>query len=453
MAARPCTNDAKQIGGRGVDATKKAFSKAAWRLVPFLGLLYFVSFLDRVNVGFAALTMNKDLGLSPEAYGLGAGIFFIAYAVLEVPSNVILDKVGARRWIFRIMLTWGVISAATALVYNETSFYVVRFLLGAAEAGFFPGIIYYLARWFPGDMRARMVAGFMAAVPLSGIVGSPLSGLVLGMNGIAGLAGWKWLFLIEGLPAVVMAFAVLAVLPDGPDDARWLDDGERALVHARLAREPAPEHEDLWPALKDGRVWTLVIPYFGIVIALYGINFWLPQIVKGMGFTDLETGFLVAIPYVAGAIGMFVWGRRSDRNNERIAHFAIPALVAAAGFVGAAVLPGNLAVFLALTVAVLGVYASFGPFWSVPSMFLQGAAAAGGIALINSLGNLGGFVGPYMIGWVKQRTGSYDAAMGVLAAVAVVAAIVMVLVGRQGATGGRIQPAAPRTPPQAPPAA
>jgi MFS transporter, ACS family, tartrate transporter len=405
----------------------KAFGKAARRLVPFLGLLYFVNFLDRVNVGFAALQMNADLKLSPGAFGFGAGIFFLAYAVLEVPSNIVLERVGARRWMFRIMLSWGVLSALTALVWNATSFYALRFLLGAAEAGFFPGIIFYLACWFPAHLRARMVAGFMAAVPLAGIIGSPLSGLILRMHGMAGVAGWKWLFLIEGVPAIALAFAVLVWLPDGPKDARWLTADEREAVAARLAQEPPAVHHRLGPTLADPRVWLLSLAYFGIVLSLYGLSFWLPQIVHQMGFSSLQTGLVVAVPYVLAAAAMVLWGRRSDRRGERIAHFVRPALLAAAGFAAAACASGQGAIFAALTLATVGIYACFGPFWTVPAEYLRGPAAAGGIALINSIGNLGGFAGPWILGLVKQATGAYAAGLGLFAAVAVAAALIMVL--------------------------
>lgn len=421
-------------GGMGVDGEDKLFAKPARRLLPLLGLLYFVSFLDRVNVGFAALQMNADLGFSDTAYATGAGIFFVAYALLEVPSNVMLEKFGARLWIFRIMLSWGLLSAATAFVYNESSFYLVRFLLGAAEAGFFPGVIFYLTRWFPAGLRARMVAGFMAAVPLAGIIGAPLSGAILGLHGFWGLAGWQWLFLIEGAPAVLLGFAVLRLLPDGPGDAPWLTDDERTAIAARLAAEPAPIHQTLGPALRDIRVWLFSIPYFGIVLALYGLSFWLPLIVKQMGFSDLQTGFVVAVPYVLAAIVMVVWGLRSDRRGERTAHFALPAFVAAAGFAGAAFLPGDLAVFLALVIGTVGIYAAFGPFWSVPAAELSGAAAAGGIALINSIGNLGGFAGPYLIGWVKQTTGGYAPAMAAFAAIAALAGFAMMGLARRASS-------------------
>ena len=406
------------------------FKKAAWRLVPFLGLLYFASFVDRVNVGFAALQMNADLGLSPEAYGFGAGIFFVTYAAFEVPSNLILERVGARRWIFRILVSWGVLSAATAFVWNDTSFYTLRFLLGAAEAGFLPGAIFYLSRWFPASMRGRIVGTFMAAVPFAGILGAPLSGAILGMNGLAGLAGWKWLFLIEGIPAALLGFAVLRYLPDGPADARWLSPAERDAIATRLKAEPEPDHHTVWPALKDPQVWALTLPYFGIVVTLYGVNFWLPQIVKPMGFSDFQTGLMVALPYVAAAPAMILWGRHSDRTQSRAGHFALAAFATAAGFALAALVPGNVAVFVGLAIATVGAHATFGPFWSIPPQFLRGAAAAAGIALINSVGNLGGFIGPTLIGLVKGSTGGYTAAMAVFAVVALLAGLVMIAIGR-----------------------
>ena len=409
------------------------FRKVAWRLVPFLGVVYFASFLDRVNIGFAALQMNADLNLSPEAYGFGAGIFFVTYAGLEVPSNLILERVGARRWIFRILVSWGLLSAATAFVWNETSFYTVRFLLGAAEAGFLPGAIFYISRWFPAAWRGRIIGGFMAAVPFANILGAPLSGAILGLDGVAGLAGWKWLFLIEGVPAALLGFAVLAFLPDGPADAKWLSQNEREAIAARLAVEPAADHHAVWPALSDPKVWALTLPYFGMVVTLYGVNFWLPQIVKAMGFSNFETGLLVALPYMAAAPAMILWGRRSDRKNDRAFHFALAALFTASGFALAALVPGNLAVFLGLAVATVGAHAIFGPFWSIPPQFLRGAAAAAGIALINSVGNLGGFVGPYLVGWVKQTTGGYAGAMGMFAVVAVFAALAMIVAGRHSA--------------------
>lgn len=401
------------------------FAKAAWRLIPFLGLLYVVNFLDRVNIGFAALTMNKDIGLGAEAYGWGAGIFFIGYFLFEVPSNVILERVGARLWIFRIMLSWGIVSAATAFVHGATSFYVLRFLLGVMEAGFFPGIMLYLTYWFPASSRARFNSYFFFAIPLASAIGGPLSSGILQMGGIAHLHGWQWLFLIEGFPAGVLAFLVLACLPDGPGRAKWLNDDEKRLVAARLARD-AIQPTDLWSGLSDLRVWWIAAADFGIVFALYGIGFWLPQIVKAMGFSNLETGFVVAGPYVICAFAMVAWARSSDVRGERVWHVVIAALLGAGGLAAAAMLHANMFSLIALTVAAIGIYAALVSIWTLPSSILGGTAAAGGIALINSLANLGGFIGPFVMGWLKQSTGGYETGMAVLAA-GLLTSVVLVL--------------------------
>jgi ACS family tartrate transporter-like MFS transporter len=316
------------------------FAKAAWRLIPFLGLLYVVNFLDRVNVGFAALTMNKDIGLGAEAFGWGAGIFFIGYFLFEVPSNVILERVGARLWIFRIMLSWGIVSAATAFVHGAASFYVLRFLLGVMEAGFFPGIMLYLTYWFPASSRARFNSYFFFAIPLASAIGGPLSSAILQLVGIAHLYGWQWLFLLEGLPACVLAFFVLFHLPDGPGRAKWLNDDEKRIVAARLARD-AILPTDLWSGLSDLRVWWIAAADFGIVFALYGIGFWLPQIVKAMGFSNLQTGFVVACPYIICAFAMVAWARSSDVRGERIWHVVVAALLGAIGLAAAALLHAN----------------------------------------------------------------------------------------------------------------
>ncbi len=327
--------------GKGTDvpdADREAlYRKVSLRLIPFMILLYLVSFLDRVNVGFAALTMNADLGITPYVFGWGAGIFFFGYFLFEVPSNVILEKVGARLWICRIMLTWGLISAAMAFVQGIWGYTILRFLLGAAEAGFLPGMILYLTYWFPAARRARFVALFMAAVPLASAIGAPVSGLILDATHLwFGLKGWQWLFIIEGLPACLLGLLVLAWLPDGPAKAPWLDDRERAAIAADLARDraaaPHPPLHDLWPALADPRVILLGLVYFGIVIGLYGIGLWLPQIVKGMGFSTLQTGWIIALPYLVSAGAMLAWGRHSDRTGERVLHVALPALVSAIGF-------------------------------------------------------------------------------------------------------------------------
>lgn len=408
---------------------EKVFAKAAWRLIPFMILLYVASFLDRVNVGFAALTMNADLKFTPEIFGLGAGIFFFGYFLFEVPSNVIMERVGARAWMCRIMLTWGLVSMATAFVRTPMEFYGARFLLGLAEAGFFPGMVLYLTYWFPSEMRARFIALFLAGVPLASVIGAPVSGALLGLENLAGLHGWQWLFLIEGAPSCLLAFAILFLLPDRPAKASWLSEEEKQTIETRLAAEPARDHHALMPMLADPRVWLLAIPDFGIVIALYGVGLWLPQIVKAMGFTNLETGFVVAIPYVASIIGMVAVGYSSDRSGERIGHIAFPALAAAGGLIAAAMLGNSIAALLALTVAAVGIYAALSVFWTLPPSFLGGTAAAGGIALINSISNLGGFFGPTLMGELKQMTGGYSAGMLVLAGGLVIAAGLVTLIG------------------------
>lgn len=410
---------------------RRTFAKAARRLIPFMMLLYLVSFLDRVNVGFAALTMNADLGFSPEVYGWGAGIFFIGYFLFEVPSNLVLEKVGARLWICRIMLTWGLISAATAFVTGPTSFFILRFLLGAAEAGFLPGMILYLGYWFPLAMRARYIALFMAAVPIASAVGAPLSALILETHGMGGLAGWQWLFIIEGLPATLLGLAVLVLLPNGPADARWLDAGERRIIATRLAADHAgPEtatHHSLWPAMRDRRVLLLGLIYFGLVVGLYGIGLWLPQIIREMGYSVREVGWLLILPYALSALAMLAWGRHSDGTGERILHVAGAAFLGAAGLVASVHVSSHVLAIAAVTCASVGIYAALGPFWSVPPLFLRGTAAAAGIALINSIGNLGGFVGPYAVGFIKQTTDRFTSGFELLAAVVCAAGLLAVL--------------------------
>jgi len=415
----------------------KVFAKATWRLIPFMVLLYVVAYLDRVNVGSAALTMNKDLGLSPEIFGMGAGIFFWGYFLFEVPSNIILEKVGARLWICRIMLTWGVVSMANAFATGPVSFYAVRFLLGLAEAGFFPGMVLYLTYWFPSVHRARLIALFLAAVPLANVVGAPLSGFILQMDGYRHLHGWQWLFLLEGAPSILLGLAILWIMPNGPQDAKWLDDGERGEIASALAAEPHPAHTKLLPMFLDPRVWLLAIPDFGIVLGLYGVNLWLPQIVREMGYSILQTSFIGALPYLAAVFAMVLWGLSSDKRHERIWHVATASLLGAAGLVAAALLHGHVAVLLSLTVAVCGTYAALAVFWTLPPSFLGGTAAAGGIALINSISNLGGFFGPAIMGWLKQHTGSFAAGMGALALGMIVAAVMVVMVGRTITFAGR----------------
>jgi ACS family tartrate transporter-like MFS transporter len=397
--------------------------KATWRLIPFLFVLYVVAYLDRVNVGFAALQMNEALGFNAATYGLGAGIFFLGYFLFEIPSNLILQRVGARFWIARIMVTWGLVAIAMALVQNEPTFYLLRFLLGVAEAGFFPGIILYLTYWFPAEERAKTVALFMTAVAISGVVGGPISGLLLSMHGFAGLDGWHWLFLLEGLPAVVLGVVVWFYLPDGPRHARWLAPAEQEWLEGRLAQERAQlgphAGHTLREAMSSGRVWLLCLVYFALVVGNYGLGFWLPQIIEGFGkLTDFQIGLISAVPYLVSAVGMVLIARHSDQTGERRWHVAGALGASALGFVIASQSAGAPVLALAaLSLAAMGIMGSWGPFWSLPPAFLSGTAAASGIALINAVGNLGGFFGPSIVGYIRNATQSFEGGLLALAAV------------------------------------
>ena len=411
-------------------ADDQVFVKCAWRLIPFLMFLYLLNFLDRVNVGFAALTMNADLNFTPEMYGFGAGILFFSYAFLQLPANLVFERLGARRWVFVMLLVWGMLSASFALVQSATTFYVMRFLLGAAEAGFFPGMIYYLTLWFPQAYRARFIAMFMTAQPFAFIIGGPLSTLILGMDGIAGLHGWQWLFLLEGAPAALMSFAVLQWLPDGPKTAAWLTDDEKAAIASRLAQEDTSERRELWPALVDPRVWVLGLVGFGQNCAAYGVGLWLPQIVQAMGFSTRVTGFVVAAPFVAVMLAMVLWGRSSDTRGERIWHVALPFLLAAAGLITASVVGSDLLVLALITIVVVSLDAGMGVFWTLPSTFLAGSAAAGAIALIRTISALGGFFGPTIVGLLRGGTGDYAAAMAALGSGLGLAALLVLGLGK-----------------------
>jgi ACS family tartrate transporter-like MFS transporter len=393
---------------------RAVLGKAAFRLIPFLGLLYVVSFLDRVNVSYAALTMNADIGLSASAFGLGAGIFFIGYFLFEVPSNLILHRVGARTWIARILVTWGGVAMAMAAVRGPLSFLVARFILGIAEAGFFPGMILYLTYWFPGPERGRIIGAFMLAVPVASAVGGPLSTALLGTS-LFGLAGWQTMFLIEGLPAIVLGLVVMAVLPDRPASARWLNERERQCLEALVARdEPAPVR--LIDGLLSLEVWRFAAVYSGLVLGLYGFGFWAPQIIKSLGdLPNGQVGLISAIPYVCAAIAMVLWGRHSDATGERIWHVCAPACVGALGFLASATVTDPFLSLIALSFGALGIYAALPVFWTLPTAILSGPAAAGGIALINSIGNLGGYLGPFAVGWLKDWTGGYAAGLLVIA--------------------------------------
>ncbi len=406
------------------------YAKCTVRLIPFMMLLFTVNYIDRVNVGFAALTMNNDLGFSPTTYGFGAGVFFIGYVAFQVPSNVMLARVGAGRWIACLVALWGAISAACALVQGPTSFFVLRFLLGAAEAGVFPGMIFYLTLWFPHSYRARFAAAIVAANPLSGVIGGPLSGVILRLDGFLTLHGWQWLFLIEGLPAIALAIAVLKLMPDDPSRASWLSAEEKSIIAKRNVTEDTAEKREFWPALRDPRVLALGLTAFGIQSGLFGISLWLPQMVQAMGFSISATGFVIVPPYAMSVVAMILWGRSSDRKGERVWHVALAALLAAAGLIGASVLNSDLLVLMALTLAIIGVQAAIGPFWGLPSSFLGGMGAAGGIAFINSIGSFGGFVAPTVIGILKEQTGDYASAMFALAMGMLVSAAIVLALGR-----------------------
>jgi ACS family tartrate transporter-like MFS transporter len=436
----------------GVDAAtdrvvEGAVRKAMWRLLPFLGLCYLLNYVDRVNVGFAALRMNPDLGLSAAAYGLGAGLFFIGYFFFEVPSNVILHRVGARIWIARIMITWGVVASATAFVQGEISFYVVRFLLGIAEAGFFPGIILYLTYWFPRAQRAKVVALFFLAVPLSSVLGAPISTLLIqNGDGLLGFdAGWRFMFFVEGIPALLVGVLVLMLLPDRPTRARWLSGVEQRALERRIADEDAaqvPQETGLRAGLRDRRVVALSVIYFGVVFGLYVLAFFLPQVVSdlqeqfGVRFSLVEIGLITAVPYVVASVAMVLNARHSDRTGERRLHVAVPAFLGAAGVAVALYLDSPYLVMAAMTLCAVGVYSAIPVIWQLPSAFLTGVGAAAGIALINSFGNLSGFVGPYLTGWLQDLTGSFRGGMFVVAAFMVLSGVIVLLVGRDSTAEG-----------------
>jgi MFS family permease len=374
-----------------------------------------------VNVGFAKLQMLSDLGFSETVYGLGAGIFFIGYFVFEIPSNLILHRIGARLWIARVMLTWAVISAAMLWVTAPTGFYLLRFLLGVAEAGFFPGVILYLTYWYPSDRRAAMIALFMTGIPVAGVIGGPISGWILGaMAGVHGLAGWQWLFLLEALPSLVLGVAVLLYLDDGIARARWLASDEKAILASRIAEDQqhASTHS-VWESFTNARVWFLGVIYFCLIAGLYGAGFWLPTLIRRTGVASpLEIGMLTVLPNAVAAIAMVAISRRSDRTRERRWHLVAPALVGAAGWLVTVRFGQNTAIALAgMSFAMAGVTTSLAQFWCLPTAILAGAAAAAGIALINSIGNLAGFLGPWLIGWVVDRTGSTDVGVYALAGV------------------------------------
>ncbi|MBN9734697.1 MULTISPECIES: MFS transporter [unclassified Pseudonocardia] len=436
------------VSARPQAEVRAAVRTATVRLIPLLGLAYLLNYIDRVNVGFAALTMNADLGLSAAAYGLGAGLFFIGYFFFEVPSNVILHRVGARLWIARIMVTWGIVASSTAFVQGEIGFYLVRVLLGIAEAGFFPGIILYLTYWFPRADRARIVALFFLAVPLSSVVGGPLSTwlITVGDGALGFDAGWRFMFFVEGVPAVLLGIAVLWLLPDRPSSARWLPAGRAAALEETIAAEDAAEagHDrGIGAALRDVRVIALSAVYFGIVFGLYVLAFFLPQIIAGFeeqfgaDYSLIDVGLITAVPYAIASVAMVLWARHSDRTGERALHVAVPAAVGAVAIAAALAMPSPLLVMACVTVCAIGVFTAIPPFWSLPNSFLTGVGAAAGIGLVNSFGNLSGFVGPFVTGWLKDLTGDAQAGMWVVAAMMLMSAVITLAFRRAPAGSSR----------------
>jgi MFS family permease len=428
--------DANAPNGRGVEPIEReTIKRVFWRLMPLLMLGYFCAYLDRVNVGMAASTMNQQLGFSGAVFGFGAGLFFVGYFLAEIPSNLILDKVGARRWIARIMITWGIISGLTAFVWSDWSFYAIRLLLGLAEAGFFPGVVLYLTWWFPSYYRSRMQAIFITASMISLIIGPPISGLLLLLDGVLGLRGWQWLFLLEALPAITMCFVTWTLLTDKPAEATWLRPDQKAWLVERLASERAQREAirkfSLGEAFANPKMWLLALVYVGNNIAGYGLMFFLPLIVKGLGVATAWVGLVSAVPFVFAAGAMVCWGWHSDQTGERTWHVVGACLLCSAGLAACIVIGAGhpVVLMIALCFAAMG-QQSIGPcFWAVPTALLTGAAAAGGIAMINAVGNLGGFVGPWVFGLVKDSTGSDNVALLVLASATIVSALCVIAVG------------------------
>jgi MFS transporter, ACS family, tartrate transporter len=423
---------------------RKTILKVSWRLLPLIVVCYLVNYIDRTNVSFAALTMNKDLGLTAYMYGWGAGIFFFGYAFFEVPSNVVLQRVGARLWIARIMITWGIISGLMAVAKGPVSFLVLRFLLGVAEAGFFPGMIFYLTQWFPSAVRARAISILYIAVPVSNAIAAVFSGLILGMDGIHGFKGWQWIFIIEAIPAVLLAVVVLWLMTDRPAVAHWLTPEQREWLEGQLQAERSHVESagrlSMLQALTDWRVLVLSAIYLTGVTASYGVVFFLPQIIKSLGLSNLMTGFVTAIPYTIGTIGLVVWGYSSDRLKERRWHLIISTGLAAVGLFSAGWLSHSYFAILAMCVATVGIYGSRPSFWPMPSLFLTGGAAAVGMALINSIGNLGGYLGPIAVGWIKDSTKSFEMALYFLGGCALLSTVITLYATRATDASRALEP-------------
>jgi MFS family permease len=406
------------------DAERRVFAKIGWRLMPILILAYIFNYLDRNNVGFAGLSMNQAIGLSATQFGFGAGVFFVGYCLLEIPSNIALYHVGARVWLSRIMISWGLMSAATALATGPNSFYALRLMLGAAEAGFFPGVAFYLGTWFPSQYRTRMIAWFMVAIPISSVIGGPISGWLLTLDGFGGIAGWQWMFIIEGLPVAVIGISLLWLLADRPEDVTWLTDDERRLVRERLAAERRPrEVRHLGAAVRDVRVIILALVQFGFLVGSYGIGIFLPLILREGKLTEVEIGFVSSACYLAAVIGMILWAGHVDRGASKVVNLSLSCALSACGFLGAILFRNNFWLSVVwLAVAVTGVNGARAIFWTIPPRFLTGMAAAGGLAFINSIGTSGGFVGPYVMGWLTDETGSASAGLAAMSGFLIAAA-------------------------------
>jgi len=414
--------------------------QVAWRLLPFLMLCYFVSFVDRVNVGFAALQMVKGLHMSPRVFGFGGGIFFVSYFLFEVPSNLLLEKVGARLWIARIMVTWGFLAAGTAFVVGPLSFYAMRLLLGAAEAGFFPGVILYLTYWFPSAYRARIIGMFTVAIPVSSFLGSPISAALLGVDGWLGLHGWQWMFILEGAPAVLLGLFCLFVLSDKPSGARWLGPDQKEWLSGKLLSEAAGRKRvgktGVWSVLWNKYVLVLSVTLAGSTAVSSGLQIWQPQIIKSYGLTNMQTGLLNSIPFALASVIMVLWGERSDRRGERVWHSALPLFVTAFSLASAMVFDSLTAIIVILCLAVIGIYAGKGPVWALSAEWLSADTAAAGLAQMNAISNLAGFGTIYVVGSIKQATDSYPLAILPLACLSGIGALAVLWIARGPSVGG-----------------
>jgi MFS transporter, ACS family, tartrate transporter len=418
------------------ETTMKKISR---RIIPFIFVLYIISFLDRVNIGYAALDMNKALGLTSSALGLISGIFFFGYFLFEVPSNILMHRIGARIWIARILISWGAVVIITAWAQNATHMYILRFLLGVAEAGFFPGIILYITYWFRAKEQARAFALFMTALAASNIIGAPLSTWVMDHVHWAGMPGWRWMFVIEGVPAIIFGVITYFYLTDRPEQATWLTAEEKNWLKGELAKEEQAKkkqkHDSIKEILLNPSVWRFSLIYFTLVTGLYGVGFWMPSIIKAFSkiLTNTQVGLITMIPYILGGLAMIWWARKSDRTGERRMHTALPPIIGAIGLIGCGMTSNPVVSLIMMSLATVGIYSFFGPFWSLPALFLSETAAAVGIAFINSVGNLGGFLGPYALGYLKDATGKVQAGLFFLSLFLIICSLLVLSIKKEQA--------------------